>query len=161
MKKFKIVNFKNSDRSSVKRLIGSSFLYPFRLWEGIDRNKYIDHIVNEIYENRLDLLGTMICKFDNAATGLIQAAISDWDTGYFGIKTARIGHLISGGPYLKTVEIKKCLLKALFEACRKNNIKVLNIRIDLEDISGIRALEDSGFNLIATSSLLVTGTSFA
>lgn len=78
------------------------------------------------------------------------AAVSplDWDSDYFGLRMARLSVIITAEQSAQVFSVAdKLLITALGAACRKG-VQHLSIRVDVEDIGLVHALEEHGFRMM-------------
>ncbi len=73
-----------------------------------------------------------------------------WDTLHFGVKMARVGHLISCGSYEREFFVKDQLLSAVIDLCKKEEIVFISAKPNVGDFSSIHCLEENGFRLMST-----------
>lgn len=111
--------------------------------------KYISDKIKEFYSKNPET--TVIAKEDGEITGLICFKKIEWDTKHFGFNNAKVEYLITKDfGYENELRIKKELLKKFGDWCKIEKIKFANIKIDGMDYSSIHALEEFGFNYMAT-----------
>ena len=68
-----------------------------------------------------------------------------WDTDQIGLSAARLDYLVAVGEYDRQLHAKLALLDAVLQHCSERRIQYLIIRVDASDLSGLHALEQSGF----------------
>lgn len=88
-------------------------------------------------------------KNNGKISGLISSVDLSWDSRIFGIRMAKIEHIITGTTsYLETAQIKNFLLKKILAIYRRRGIKHVSCRLNTMDISSIHCLEKNGFFLM-------------
>jgi len=148
----KTVNLCKEDLRSLKALLWNYLYHLLRRYNGIEHEKYIEYVIEILktssFESKKHIL--ILAKHSAKTDGLIMLKKLDWDFRYFGIPMGRIEYLIANGAYQKSVNIKIRLLRTLFQECKCENVRHLTARVDIEDISSIHALEETGFKLMTT-----------
>jgi hypothetical protein len=84
------------------------------------------------------------------AVGVATLERLSWDTQHFGVKMARIGHLISSGSFEHELSVKDRLLSAILEFCKKEEIVFISVKPNVRDLSSVHCLEGRGFRLMST-----------
>jgi ribosomal protein S18 acetylase RimI-like enzyme len=137
------------------RSLSDGFQYcPYRNYR-LEGHKFENHIIEDIS----DVLSNkdnfaLAANSHNKFVGIISLEQLEWDTNYFGIKMARIPHLIVHRKYPQQFELRRQLITRLMLECSARNIEHISARIAKEDIHSIHALESQGFRLM---DLIVTG----
>lgn len=90
------------------------------------------------------VLSTADERLDGAASWRPLA----WDSKHIGLRAARLDLLLAVGDYKRSLRMKRTLIEGLIEDCRGQGIQHLTARVDCSDLSGIHALEASGFEFI-------------
>jgi ribosomal protein S18 acetylase RimI-like enzyme len=137
------------------RSLSDGFQYcPYRNYklEGHKFEKHIIEDISDVLSNKNNF--ALAASSQNKFVGLISLEQLKWDTNYFGIRMAKIPHLIVHRKYPQQFELRRQLIIRLMQECSARNIKHLSARVAKEDVSSIHALESHGFRLM---DLIVTG----
>ena len=80
------------------------------------------------------------------------AAVSplDWDSAYFGLRMARLSIFVASNQSAQVQAIADKLLIAALKAASHNGVQHMSLRVDVEDIGLVHALEKHGFRLMDT-----------
>lgn len=134
--------------------------YPFKPYSWIKRLEkerllsYLEHEIKDLIAppagEEMQKCWVLIAKEGKEICGLITLRIIDWDSSFFGFKVGNIDYFISfaAGEEKKELKIKNILLTALYNICLKEKIKMVSIRIDCRDLSGVHSLERQSFQLM-------------
>jgi len=111
-------------------------------------DNYLFSQIKELTKSKSNCL--IIARKKEKIIGLITLIDLPWDTDIFGIKMAKIGHIIGGSTDGQNILIKNELINSIIQVCKDKKILHLSCRIDVEDFSSFYVLEKNGFNLMDT-----------
>jgi hypothetical protein len=80
--------------------------------------------------------------------GLATLSHLPWDSTFFGLPMAKIGHLIAASAQGSRPQTLDRLLEGLIDLARTEGIRHLSTRVDCADIEAIQCLEHRGFRLM-------------
>ena len=80
------------------------------------------------------------------------AAVSplDWDSDYFGLRMARLSVMVTAEQSAQVFSVADKLLSTALGAACHRGVQHLSLRVDVEDIGLVHALEEHGFRLMDT-----------
>lgn len=143
----------NRDRiKEVISLIQSYRYKPYHSYPDLSEEQITEYFLKEvsnlILESRKNFIFTT--EKEGRIVGLAIIEKLPWDTEFFGIKMAKISHLIGYGSYQNAFDIKNELLTYISTLCLKEDIKFLSIKVNIGDYSSIHCLEEHGFRIMST-----------
>ncbi len=141
----------DSDLNDVTALIKGYQYNDFKTYRIINKEHKDEYLLRKIFElKRQRHSWVLIAKEDNKIAGLISLNLLKWDTKHFGVKMGKISHIISAYDYEEALRIKNELLKPILKICRKEHFAYLSCKVDVEDLSSVHVLEESGFKIMET-----------
>lgn len=121
--------------------------YPF--FSEKDIIKYLTKQISELIRNE-KTNQIIVAKNKRRILGLASFLNLAWDTKLFGVKMAKIGHLVTVGSNKEKAEIAGKLLEGIFQIRKKEKVVFLSCRVDTEDLACLHALEEKGFKIMDT-----------
>lgn len=82
--------------------------------------------------------------------GLVIVEPLFWESSFFGLQMARINLLLCRHPTAEYYPIAAALLNTALEGAREAGLEHLSVRIDVDNLCLMHALEDTGFRLMDT-----------
>lgn len=149
MSQLAIQRYQTEDEGKILSLLN---VYPYG-----DLRRY--RIINKERQTAYLRLRIARCASDGSvwvseANGEVRALVAVrpllWDSSVFGVKMGQIPILVHEGFPEDSREALKPLLDSVLEACRKEGMKHLNIRVDADDLMLAQVLEEKGFYLVDT-----------
>ncbi|MFN7171007.1 MAG: hypothetical protein ACK4NT_07220, partial [Candidatus Omnitrophota bacterium] len=134
------------DLEKIKPLIAEYKYNEYRNYKIFNqelREKILFQQIDDIIINKHGYC--LVAEAKGNMNGLITLVNLPWDTKHFGMKMARIGHLI----YVNN-NLPYELINSVLKLCRRGKIKHLSFRVDTQDFSTIHALQKNGFYLVET-----------
>lgn len=110
--------------------------------------KYLEGVVSETLARQE--VKSWLGLVDEKPAGLILLSPLAWDTDFFGIPMARLTFLGAPAPREEVYRAADQLLEVALATSRDSQIEHLSIRVDVEDIAAVHALEKHGFRLMDT-----------
>jgi GNAT superfamily N-acetyltransferase len=83
--------------------------------------------------------------------GTAGIRISDWDTGFWGVRFAILDHFVAQGSELERQHICSALLRTTDAWCEQHQVEFCCTRVDAHDVTAIQALEEHGYRYIETT----------
>ncbi|HEY6806738.1 MAG TPA: GNAT family N-acetyltransferase [Pyrinomonadaceae bacterium] len=81
----------------------------------------------------------------NRTQGFTALTMLPWDSQQLGFAAGRIDYLVAEGGYPQQHETKKALLRRVLNEANRRGIWHLNVRVDVNDLSTLHVLEETGF----------------
>jgi len=147
-----VVLLNRSHLDEVRRLVISTNFKPYRyLLREIPTEKLNNYFYNQILETLTDKLKTpYVACMKGKAVGLGIIEELEWDSTVFGIRMAKVEHLIADDSRIKTEIIKDRLIATICGQCIEMGIEHLSCKVNTDDIASIHALEKNRFRLMDT-----------
>ena len=135
----------------IEELAASYFYNDFRRYPRISKShcsKYLAGVTSEIMGRENSF--SWCSRTGGSLEGLATIFPLPWDTTYFELPMAGLHIVINGYDPEKVFSIADYLLTQALSQARSLGFKHLSLRIDVEEHSVIRALEQHGFRLMDT-----------
>lgn len=117
---------------------------------------FITKIDDILKKNNENIIVGLRSKSD--ILGVILLEYLPWDTKIYKLNISRISYLLTSDKDKNESLIKRKLIRATLNECRKRKYKLVSIRIDSDDSVGIHLLEEFGFKLMDVTVTLSTKT---
>lgn len=144
---------RKEDLADIQSLLEGYKFKPFQGYPNSSEAKItsylLQHISNLLSHSRDNSI-LMAREHGAGVVGVATLERLSWDTQHFGVKMARIGHLISRGSYEHELFIKDQLLSAILDLCKKEEIVFMSAKPNARDLSSVHRLEENGFRLMST-----------
>ena len=128
----KIDYFRKEDLVGIRSLVDNYEFNDYRNYRILRkevRNRYFfKQIKDMILKNEGATI--VIAKEEGKVVGLVSLLNLGWDSRILGFKMARIGHLITGGCYKNSLDIKRNLASFILGVCKRKKIAHLSCRVD-------------------------------
>lgn len=148
-----IGRLRKEDLADIESLLEGYQFKPFQEYPNLPEAKITSYLLQHILNLLSNSRDNYILTARERGTGVIGVATLErlsWDTQHFGVKMARIGHLISCGSYERELSIKDQLLSAILDVCKQEKIAFISVKPNVRDLSSIHCLEENGFRLMTT-----------
>jgi hypothetical protein len=149
----KVGRLRKEDLADIEPLLEGYKFKPFQGYPNLPGAKITSYLLQHI-ANLLSYPGdNYIPIAREQGTGVVGVATLErlsWDTQHFGVKMARIGHLISSGSFEHELSVKDRLLSAILEFCKKEEIVFISVKPNVRDLSSVHCLEGRRFRLMST-----------
>ena len=136
----------------VKKLVTNTNFKPYQyLQNEIPVSKLESHFYKQIVESLSDKSSiSYVACIGDKVIGLAILKELDWDSDIFGVRMARIEHLITDETIINTEKVKNNLISFICCQCACSGIEHLSCRVNTDDIASVHALEKSRFRLMDT-----------
>jgi RimJ/RimL family protein N-acetyltransferase len=147
-----IVLLNESHLDEVRKLIIHTNFKPYRyLLKEIPAEKLDDYFYKQISETLIDKSSTpYVACSEGKVVGLGTLKDLAWDSDIFGIRMAKIEHLIADDSLTKTEIVKDRLVIFIGRQCANRGIEHLSCKVNTDDVASIHALERNRFRLMDT-----------
>ena len=147
-----VVLLNRSHLEGVRKLVGNTNFKPYRyLLREIPAEKVNNCFYNRISEALVSESKTPYAAWiEEEVVGLGILEELAWDSSVFGIRMAKIDHLISDDSRTETETIKDRLIATLCAKCADMGVEHLSCKVNTDDIASTHALEGNRFRLMDT-----------
>jgi GNAT superfamily N-acetyltransferase len=149
----KIIEISSSTLEKLSSLLGKYKYKSFYSCKEITNKEKVTYFLSKL--SKIKNNGKIIAIDINGkikAFGWVE--LSDWDTRHFGFKMAKVG-IVSQSEYSQDKNYSSILLKEIERYCISQQIKHITIRLPLNQISLIHAVEENQYLLMAQASAYI------
>lgn len=128
--------------------------YPYndyRRYPSVDGKaaaKYLKGVVTEMVAQ--PGVETWLATLGTESAGVAALSPLAWDSDFFGLRMGRLSLFIAKKEGLEVYSVADELIDAALGAARHAELQHLSLRVDVEDIGVVHALEKNGFRLMDT-----------
>jgi len=145
----KILQTEHIEENELLQLIELQEHFPYDYIRGISKDKFIAYLFSNI-KKALIKEGIAFASYDNRRlNGLLILQPLKWDSEIFGFSCARIKYLLSDESET-SYEIKKSLVSFTQTWAKEQGFQFVDISLLPLDLTGIDAITENSFHLIAT-----------